>query len=62
MYGDIVQKLSRLVAAELSRIETFYNFGLGDEFEVAMCHVLRAVFEVDPVVRTTGWGLEVRDC
>lgn len=43
MYGDIVLKLSKLVAAELLRIETFYNFDLGDEFEVAMCHVLRAV-------------------
>jgi hypothetical protein len=40
MYRDLVGRLSRLVNAELLKLEVIYNFDLGDEFEVALCHIL----------------------
>jgi len=43
MYKDLVGRLSKLVDAELSRMEAIYNFDHGDEFEIACCHVIRAV-------------------
>ncbi|WP_008311961.1 DUF6602 domain-containing protein [Leptolyngbya sp. PCC 6406] len=42
-YNGYVHKLSRRVLARLTGIEALYNFDLGDEFEVAMCHVLSEI-------------------
>lgn len=41
MYRDMVGRLSNLINAELMRLEAIYNFDLGDEFEVALCKILR---------------------
>src|SRR5437667_11014698 len=41
-YRDIVGMLAKLIDAELSKATVIYNFDHGDEFEVAMCHVLRS--------------------
>jgi Domain of unknown function (DUF6602) len=38
-YIGYIQRLSRKVLARLNDIEAFYNFDLGDEFEIAMCHL-----------------------
>jgi hypothetical protein len=39
-YNGYIQRLSKKVAARLNDIEAIYNFDLGDEFEIAMCHLL----------------------
>ena len=41
MYRDLVGRLSKIVNAELLKLEAIYNFDLGDEFEVALCRILR---------------------
>ena len=43
MYKDTAGRLSKLVAAELSRMEAIYNFDYGDEFEIACCHLIRVL-------------------
>ncbi|PSR15550.1 hypothetical protein C8255_22500 [filamentous cyanobacterium CCP3] len=42
-YGGFIERLSRKVTARLSDIEAVFNFDLGDEYEVAMCHLLEDV-------------------
>jgi hypothetical protein len=44
MYKDYIRTLNGRVEAELSRIASVHNLELGDEFEIALCEVLRAVF------------------
>ncbi|TLE24503.1 DUF6602 domain-containing protein [Vibrio cholerae] len=39
-YNGYIKRLSSKVAARLNDIEAIYNFELGSEFEVAMCHLL----------------------
>lgn len=39
-YNGYIQRLSKKVVARLNDIEAVYNFDLGDEFEIAMCHLL----------------------
>lgn len=39
-YNGYIQRLSKKIIARLNDIEAIYNFDLGDEFEVAMCHLL----------------------
>ncbi|MEZ8402547.1 MULTISPECIES: DUF6602 domain-containing protein [Vibrio] len=39
-YNGYIQRLSKKVVARLNDIEAIYNFDLGDEFEIAMCHLL----------------------
>jgi hypothetical protein len=39
-YNGYIQRLSKKVLARLNDIEAIYNFDLGDEFEIAMCHLL----------------------
>ena len=41
MYRDLVGRLAKIVSAELLKLEAIYNFDLGDEFEVALCKILR---------------------
>lgn len=41
MYDDAVDSLRKVIEAELSLIETVYNFEYGDEFEIAICNILR---------------------
>jgi len=41
MYRDLVGRLSNIVNAELIKLEAIYNFDFGDEFEVALCRILR---------------------
>jgi transposase-like protein len=43
LYGDYVRKLSREFESELDRIEAVHNFEVGEEFEKAICKVLRKV-------------------
>src|SRR5262245_21115179 len=43
LYEDYLRRLSARFAANVSEIETFYNFDLGDEFEFAIVKSLRAV-------------------
>lgn len=42
MYKDAIGRLSRLVEAELLRLEAIYNFEHGPEFEIALCRLLRS--------------------
>jgi hypothetical protein len=42
MYRGYVQRLAKVFAAEFSRIEALFGFDHGDEFEIAICRVLRA--------------------
>ncbi|MDB5135615.1 MAG: hypothetical protein JWP37_2218 [Mucilaginibacter sp.] len=39
-YNDYLLKLSKKVAARLQEIEAVYNFDFGDEYEIALCHLL----------------------
>jgi hypothetical protein len=39
-YGGYVHRLAKKVSARLADIEAVYNFDLGPEFEVAICHLL----------------------
>lgn len=39
-YGGYIRRLSRKVLARLSEIEAVFNFDLGPEFEIAVCHLL----------------------
>lgn len=41
IYNDIIQHLSNAFSLEISKIEAVYNFDYGDEFEIAICKVLR---------------------
>jgi len=43
LYDDYVPRLAQRFAAELESIRVGYNFDLGDEFEIAMCRVLRLI-------------------
>lgn len=43
MYSDFVGNMSRQFEAALRGMEAVYNFEHGDEFEVALCRVLRAI-------------------
>lgn len=42
-YGGYIERLSRKVGARLLDIEAVFNFDLGGEYEVAMCHLLEDV-------------------
>jgi hypothetical protein len=42
-YGGYIERLSRKVEARLSDIEAIFNFDFGDEFEVAMCQLLKNI-------------------
>ena len=42
-YGGFIERLSRKVSARLLDIEAVFNFDLGGEYEVAMCHLLEDV-------------------
>jgi hypothetical protein len=41
LYDGYVEKLNKRFEEALSEIEANHNFELGDEFEVALCKVLR---------------------
>jgi len=41
MYNDYVSNISKQFTSELDKISAFYNFDLGDEFEIAICKLLR---------------------
>lgn len=41
MYDNVISNLSKTIEAELLLIETIYNFEYGDEFEIALCNILR---------------------
>src|SRR3989339_144645 len=41
MYDDAILNLSRTIESEFLKIERIYNFELGDEFEIAICNILR---------------------
>jgi hypothetical protein len=43
LYDGYVQTLSRRFAAAIDEMQTNFNFDLGDEFEVAICKVMRSV-------------------
>jgi hypothetical protein len=43
LYNDYVRDVSNRFSAELDRIKTVHNFELGDEFETAICKLLRRV-------------------
>lgn len=43
MYRDMVGRLAKIISAEFLKLEAIYNFDLGDEFEVALCKILRQV-------------------
>ena len=47
LYDDYVAKLSRRFDKALSEIEAGHNFDYGDEFEIALCKVLRLVIPFD---------------
>lgn len=42
-YNGFVDRLSRKIEARLTDIEAVYNFDLGEEFEVAVCHLLSEI-------------------
>ncbi|HEY5744833.1 MAG TPA: DUF6602 domain-containing protein [Chryseolinea sp.] len=39
-YDNYIVRLSKKIDARLSEIEAGYNFDLGDEYEIAICHLL----------------------
>jgi hypothetical protein len=41
MYNDFIGKISNEFASQIGKIEAEHNFELGDEFELALCKVLR---------------------
>lgn len=41
MYDNAISNLRKVIEAELLLIETVYNFEFGDEFEIAICNILR---------------------
>jgi hypothetical protein len=41
MYNDFIGKISNEFASQMGKIEAEHNFELGDEFELALCKVLR---------------------
>ncbi len=43
IYGDYVRRISQEFDTELSKIEAHHNFEFGDEFEKAICKILRRV-------------------
>lgn len=43
VYNGYIERLSRKVMARLEDIEAIYNFELGTDFEVAICHLLSDV-------------------
>lgn len=42
-YNGYVEKLSKRFALALDRIEAHHNFEFGDEFEIALCELLRRI-------------------
>ncbi|TAJ10755.1 hypothetical protein DMA11_18550 [Marinilabiliaceae bacterium JC017] len=42
MYDDYIKKLNEKFENRLRDISADYNFDYGDEFEIAICHILRA--------------------
>ncbi|MDR1848207.1 MAG: hypothetical protein LBR17_08880 [Bacteroidales bacterium] len=40
-YDNLTAKLSKTFALELETMESVYNFDIGNEFEIAICHILR---------------------
>ena len=45
-YNDIIVNISRRFESELEYMSSIYNFDLGDEFEIAVCHVLRKILPI----------------
>lgn len=41
-YDNLIEKISRSFLSEINKISVNYNFDLGDEFEIALCKVLRS--------------------
>jgi|GEM_PF-780641 len=42
-YKNYIKKISDRFVAELAQIQSEYNFDLGDEFEIAVCKILRHI-------------------
>jgi hypothetical protein len=42
-YNDYIKTISQRFKARLDEIATYYNFDLGDEFEIAICKILRVI-------------------
>lgn len=45
-YNGYIERLSKKIHARLADIEAVYNFELGEEFEVAICHLLSDILPV----------------
>lgn len=43
VYRKAIDRYSKLVQAELSKMEAIYNFDIGDEFEIACCQIIQAL-------------------
>jgi hypothetical protein len=43
-YSSYVENLERAFQSRFKEMSARYNFDLGDEFEIALCHILREVF------------------
>ena len=41
MYKGFIERISKLVNAEYEKIDAIYNFEHGDEYEIAVCKILR---------------------
>jgi hypothetical protein len=46
LYDDYILRLSQKFNAELESIKAIYNFDLGDEYEIAICKVLRQILPI----------------
>ena len=43
IYNDYLKKLSQTIKFRFGQISTHYNFDKGDEFEIALCYILREI-------------------
>jgi hypothetical protein len=43
IYNDYLKKLSQAIKSRFDQISTHYNFDKGDEFEIALCSILREI-------------------
>ena len=43
VYNNIIEKISNEFGRELSSIVATYNFEYGEEFEIAICKILRKI-------------------
>ena len=43
LYDNYIKQLADRFSTELNSIRAGYNFDLGDEFEIAVCRVLRII-------------------